>query len=148
MSDESTVTMELGDGYQFMVQLGDPAHTTVVVDEPPPLGTGAGPNAARLLAAAVGNCLSASALMCLRKAHIGVRGMRTIVSTTTSRNERGRLRIGVIRVSLEPTVSAEDIARIDRCLELFEDYCVVTESVRGGVDVQVRVTPIASASAA
>ena len=30
--------------------------------------------------------------------------------------------------------------RVDRCLRLFEDYCVVTASIRKGVQVNVRVT--------
>jgi len=32
-----------------------------------------------------------------------------------------------------------------RCEALFQDYCVVTESVRGGIDVQVTVTPRSAA---
>lgn len=35
----------------------------------------------------------------------------------------------------------EDGERIGRCLELFEDLCVVTQSVRTGIDVQVAVEP-------
>jgi hypothetical protein len=30
-----------------------------------------------------------------------------------------------------------------RCLELFEDFCVVTQSVRSGIAVDVSVEPIA-----
>lgn len=142
MSDETTVTMELRDGYEFAVALGDDARTTLIVDEPPPLGAGRGPNAARLLAAAVGNCLSASALLCLRRARIDVQGMKTTVHSTTTRNDKGRLRIDGIRVTIEPSVRPDDISRIGRCLELFEDFCVVTQSVRSGIDVQVEVTPI------
>jgi organic hydroperoxide reductase OsmC/OhrA len=104
-------------------------------------GGGQGPNASRLLAAAVGNCLSASALLCLRKARIEVRGMRTMVRTT-ARNEEGRLRISRIQVDIEPDAPVEEHARMARCLDLFENVCVVTESVRGGIDVQVAVTPV------
>jgi hypothetical protein len=28
-----------------------------------------------------------------------------------------------------------------RCLELFEDFCVVTQSVRRGIDAEVAVAP-------
>jgi organic hydroperoxide reductase OsmC/OhrA len=146
--DTTTVTMELREGYEFAVDFGDASHTTLLVDEPAPLGGGHGPNAARLLAAAVGNCLSASALLCLRKARIEVHGMRTVVRTSMQRNEHGRLRIGSIAVELSPVVAPDDAARIGRCLDLFEDFCIVTQSVRGGIDVDVQVTPLAGASPA
>jgi organic hydroperoxide reductase OsmC/OhrA len=100
------------------------------VDEPPPIGEGHGPGASKLLAAAVGNCLSASALFCLEKAHINVHGMRTTVRTTRARNDEGRLRIGRIEVTLVPEVAEEDIPRMARCLEVFEDYCTVATASR------------------
>lgn len=114
------------------------------MDEPPPLGEDHGPNAARLLAAAVGNCLSASALFCLRKARINVKGMRTTVQASLTRNDQRRLRIGGIQVKLQPEVHPEDKDRIGRCLELFEDFCVVTQSVRRGIDVKVEVEPVST----
>ena len=30
---------------------------------------------------------------------------------------------------------------LGRCLEIFEDFCIVTQSVRAGLDVQVEVVP-------
>ena len=33
--------------------------------------------------------------------------------------------------------------RMRRCLELFEDFCVVTQSVRSGSEVDVAVEPVA-----
>jgi organic hydroperoxide reductase OsmC/OhrA len=57
------------------------------------------------------------------------------------RNEEGYRRIQGIRVRIEPEVTEEDVARMRRCLEIFEDYCVVTESVRGGIDVVAEVRP-------
>jgi hypothetical protein len=65
------------------------------------------------------------------------------------RNERGRLRIGAIRVTLAPEVDLEQRGRMGRCLELFEDFCIVTESVRHGFPVSVNVeTPTAGDQAA
>src|SRR5579884_2834738 len=68
-------------------------------------------------------------------------GLRTTVAGTLVRNERGRLRVGEIRVRLAPAVAPEARERIGRCLELFEDFCVVTESVRRGLPVAVEVVP-------
>jgi len=35
---------------------------------------------------------------------------------------------------------------MQRCLELFEDFCVVTQSVRAGIAVDVAVEPISGAT--
>jgi organic hydroperoxide reductase OsmC/OhrA len=138
------VTMELQDGYRFMVDFDQDGVPPMLMDEPEPLGEGAGPSAARLLAAAVGNCLSASALYCLRRARIDVYGMHTTVDASLGRNEAGRLRVKAVRVRIEPVVEDSQRVRMQRCLELFEDFCVVTQSVRQGIDVDVAVAPISA----
>ncbi|MCS6806902.1 MAG: OsmC family protein [Acidobacteriota bacterium] len=139
MDGELTITLEQKKDYEFVVRFDPQDGGTWLMDESPPLGNGQGPDAARVLAAAVGNCLSASLLFCLRKAKIGVQGMKTTVTTSLQRNEQGRLRIGGIRVAIAPEIDPADRERVHRCLELFEDYCVVTQSVRRGIDVQVQV---------
>lgn len=142
MSDHAEafdISLTLDNEYRFQVDFQQPGVPGLQVDEPEPLGEGEGPNASRLLAAAVGNCLSASALFCLRKAKVAVTGMRTEVHTELVRNEAGRLRIGKISVSLHPEFQDGNEARIARCLDLFEDFCLVTESVRSGIEVDVDV---------
>ena len=111
----------------------------LTLDEPPPLGEGSGPNAARLIAAAVGNCLAASLAFCLKRSRIPLKQLRATVEGTLVRNERGRQRIGEIRVKLAPDVAPEDRDRMERCLELYEDFCIVTESVRNGIPISVEV---------
>ncbi len=133
------LTMELRDGYRFEVDFRQEGVPPLALDEPPPLGEGRGPNAARLLAAAVANCLSASALFCLRRARIEVLSLKTTATGTIVRNEDGRLRIGRIDVRIQPEVAEADRPRMGRCLDIFEDYCVVTESVRQGIAVDVAV---------
>ena len=126
--------------YRFRAEFGGdtaPLH----LDEPPPLGGGSGPNASAALGAAVGNCLSASLLFCLERAHLEVEDLRAEVRVTPVRNAEGRRRIGSIEVVLRPALEGVGEGRFGRCLELFEDYCVVTESVRQGIDVSVRVEP-------
>ena len=111
------------------------------VDEPMPIGRGAGPNAARLLAAAVGNCLAASLLFCLEKARVPIDHLEAHVEGTFERDDRNRLRIAGLSVTLMPDLGVEEgpTPRFDRCLDIFEDFCVVTQSVRAGIDVEVRV---------
>jgi organic hydroperoxide reductase OsmC/OhrA len=129
------------DGYEFAVDFARPGVAPLLVDEQPPIGAGRGPNPARLLATAVGHCLASSFLFCVRKSRVDVTAMAVRVEGTMMRNERGRLRIGGLRVRLAPGIRAEDRERLGRCLELFEDFCVVTQSVRAGLDVQVEVAP-------
>ena len=146
-ASEVTVSMEFLDGYRFGVDFQMDGVPPLVMDEPPPLGAGDGPNAARVLAAAIANCLSASALFCLRKARVDVRGMRTWATASMVRDERGRLRVGAVDVQIQPETGPGDTGRIGRCLELFEDYCVVTQSVRTGLPVTVEVKPVHTAPA-
>ena len=129
------------DHFRFDVTFGDAQWAPIVVDEPAPLGDGAGPNAARLLAAAVGNCLAASLLLCLEKSRVELRDLRATVEGVMERNERGRFRIPSLAVTLEPTVEGEPSPRYDRCLDLFEDFCIVTQSIRKGIDVDVSIAP-------
>ncbi len=141
MSEQGSfeIRMQSGEGYRFQVDFNDPAIAPLLVDEPAPLGAGSGPNASRLLATAVGNCLSASLLFCLRKAHVAPDSVSTTVRGNMVRNEQGRLRIGGFEVAIEVSGEFDSQGRFDRCLGMFEDFCVVTASVRQGIPVQVTV---------
>jgi len=133
------VTLQLEDGYQFTVDFGQEALSELLVDEPPPLGQGHGPNASRMLAAAVGNCLGASLLFCLRKARVDARDLRVRVRGNVERNDNGRFRIPDIGVAIDLQVPPEQRQRTGRCLEIFEDFCLVTQSVRNGINITVDV---------
>lgn len=130
------------DGFEFRVRFDESGWPELVVDEPAPLGHGRGPNPSRLLAASIGNCLAASLLFCMQKADIAVLGLEADVHVELVRNERRRLRIGKVKVHLRPHLNADE-AKIAACLGAFEDYCVVTQSVREGLDVQVDVQAVA-----
>lgn len=134
-----SVVLTLDDGYAFRVDPMFGSTPGFVIDETPPLGEGRGPNPARVLASAMASCLGSSLLFCLRKSHVDVRGLRVIAEGTMVRNERRRLRIGQITMRLEPDVGDVPPARLARCREIFEDFCIVTESVRQGIAVEVEV---------
>ncbi|MDR7508354.1 MAG: OsmC family protein [Armatimonadota bacterium] len=135
----ATVRLRQEDGYRFRAEYDSPAQG-VVVDEPPPLGGGAGPNPARMLATAVGHCLSSSLLYCLRRARVPDPRVETTVDVEIRRTESGRWRIAGIRAALDlSSVPAAWRAAVERCRELFEDFCIVTASVRRGIPVDVTV---------
>ena len=61
------------------------------------------------------------------------------METVTRRNAKGRWRIAALNVKLRPIVRDDDVPKSKRCLELFEDFCIVTESVRKGIEVNIDV---------
>ena len=127
-------------GYQFVAEFpGTEGQRAILLDEPQPLGDNRAPNAAALLGAAIGDCLAASLTLCLRKSRATVDGMVALVTTHVARNDAGRFRISGIDVELAPKLGLESGDLLRRCSTLFEDFCIVTESVRQGIDVRVSV---------
>lgn len=137
-----SLTLERVGNYEFETKFDLEHLPPILLDEPPPLGGNKGPNASRMLAAAVGNCLSASLLFCLEKSKVSGQSVKTNVTGTLIRNEKGRLRVGRLDVHIKIDIPGETPQRTSRCLELFEDYCVVTASVRKGIQVNVRVSDV------
>ena len=140
MDTEFTTKVEQVKDYTFNISFDKDSMKTFTMDEPAPLGSESGPNASRVLAAAVGNCLSSSLLFCLQRSRIPMKHVSTKVHTTLARNEAGRWRIQGLKVDInaEPT-NEQDRERMKQCLSTFEDFCIVTQSVRKGIDVQVAV---------
>jgi uncharacterized OsmC-like protein len=126
-------------GYKFRVEFDGENIPNLIVDEAEPIGLGTGPNPTRLLAAAVGHCISSSLIFCMQKARVEVIDLETTVKTSVARNEEGRWRVSGIDVQLHLEVNEEDKMRAPRCLKIFEDYCTVTQSVRKGIPINIKV---------
>lgn len=141
MSEEQSIelTLEQVTDYEFRLRFDDTDAPDLLTDEPAPLGHGAGPNPSRLLLAAVANCLSASLLFSLRKFKNDPGQLTAHARAALARNEHGRWRVKRIDVELTMAAAAGSLEHLDRLLAQFEDFCVVTESVRQGIEVQVRV---------
>jgi len=139
-----TITLEEEQGFDFRVKFDWPDNPDLLLDEPEPLGKRHGPNAARLVAAAVANCLSASLVFCLRtKFKQNPDPLRARVTGRIGRNERGRYRIGGFDVRIELAEDSNALQQFGRCMDQFEDFCVVTESIRHGIPVSVKVVDAA-----
>lgn len=125
--------------YRFETRFDKPTMPPLVTDEPPPLGADAGPNPTRVLAVAIGNCLAASLVFAMRKLGNRPEPVRAEATLETVRNPQGRWRVGRVAVDLHLGIPAADAKNLARVLDQFEDYCIVTQSVRPGFPVDVRV---------
>ncbi len=138
MVDQVSVELRQQEAYRFEANFPGERFPALVLDEAVPLGGGAGPNPSRLLAASVGHCLASSLYLCAQKSRVPLKEIRVRSEATLVRNEKGRLRIGGISVRITPVFSdPADAPRLAHCREIFEDFCVVTQSVRGGTPVTV-----------
>ena len=142
MSESQTVsiTLEQEDDYAFRIRFDETTIADLMTDEPEPLGKGEGPNPTRLLLSAVANCLSASLLFALRKFKNSPGKLVTHATAELTRNEQGRLRVGHIHADIRLAEAGTAHASLERILAQFENFCVVTESVRHGIDVSVSIT--------
>jgi len=131
-------SLEQQEDFAFLIRF-DNGLPPLLADEPVPLGKGAGPNPSRLLAASIANCLSASLLFALRKFKNKPGQIVTSVTARMERNEQKRLRVAEVTVAMQIDSPAEMLDHLDRVLEQFEEFCVVTQSVRSGFPVKVTV---------
>ena len=126
--------------YAFRISFEGTGLEALHSDESAPLGGGAGPNPSHLLLAGVANCLSASLLFALRKFRNTPGRLVTHATAELVRNEQGRLRVGHIHADIQLAEAGTAHASLERILAQFENFCVVTESVRHGIEVSVSIT--------
>lgn len=138
--DTKTITVRLTQqaGYAFLVDFGENL-PELLTDEPAPLGEGRGPNPSRLLLAAIANCLAASLTFALKKYGNAPGPIEATISGELQRNSEGRWRIPQVVAELKLAEHPGMHKHLDRVLAQFEAFCIVTQSVRDGIDVQLRV---------
>ncbi|OGS44035.1 MAG: hypothetical protein A3K76_00710 [Euryarchaeota archaeon RBG_13_57_23] len=137
MNEKVHAHLRQKDGYRFEITFDELPGNKVLMDEPVPIGRSEGPSAAMMLSSAVGHCLTSSLLFCMQKSRGAIKEIEADVDTTLARNERGRWRVAGIKVKIKPTIDSIDKEKLERCKGLFEDFCIVTASIREGVKVDV-----------
>lgn len=138
MSEQVSVTITRQDRYRFLVDFG-PGIPSLVADEPAPLGEATGPSPSHLLAAAVANCLSASLLFAHGKFKEDPGRLTATAVCRFGRNDKNRLRVVGIDVTLTLGVAPETLGHLDRALAQFTDFCTVSQSVKAGIPFTVAV---------
>ena len=133
VENETIVRLAQIENYRFEASFEGPTVPSHVLDEPPPIGGGRGPNPAQSLSVAVGHCMSSTLYACFQRSRVAVRPMSTTVRPIFGRNARGRLRVVRLEVAIhaEP-IDPADLPKVEHCLEIFEDLCPVSGAVREG----------------
>ncbi|MGM0404871.1 MAG: OsmC family protein [Thermoplasmatota archaeon] len=135
------VEMENLEGYKFKAKFDKESMGEIITDETEEVGGDEeGPNPGRLLAAASLNCLMASLIFCLKKKRVDLKSLKGEIEGTVERID-GRLRITHLDVHIFPGVREDDKHKLEKCVDIFEDYCIVTQSIRNGIDVDVKIEP-------
>ncbi len=106
-----------------------------------------GPNAAQLLAMALLGCLNASFLFCLHKRNLTIDDLEAHAEVSFKKIEKGYIRVKKIDVKIVPkTNDPATIKRINQYIKkmkndkmFFEETCIITASVREGIDVDVNI---------
>lgn len=99
-----------------------------------------GPNPSRMLGMAILGCLSASFIFCLKKREFNLDDLKAEAEVTIARNEKGFWRVKKIDVDINAKIDDPDTRkRADQCKKMFEQYCIVTQAVREGIDVAVKL---------
>jgi len=99
-----------------------------------------GPNPTRMLALALLGCLSASFIFCLKKRNLTLDDLKAEAEVNLHRNEKGFWRVKKIDVEINTTINdPETLKRAEICKKMYEQYCIVTQSVRNGIDVDVNL---------
>ena len=138
-TDGIRLVLEQEGAYAFKVSFEGTTLDALHTDEPAPLGGGTGPNPSALLLAGVANCLSASLVFALRKFKNSPGPIRAEITARKERNAEGRWRIPRAEVVITLADKAAALEHFDRVLAQFEQFCIVTQSVRDGMAVEVSV---------
>jgi uncharacterized OsmC-like protein len=143
MSDlAKIVELEQVERYRFEATYPGGLFGPLIVDEAAPAGGGTGPGPTQSLATAVGHCMSSTLVNTLERAHVAVTPIHTVVEVEVGRNDRGRLRVRRMAISIQTApVHPEDRERFDHCVSIFEDFCTVSGAVREGIPIKTQVGP-------
>ena len=139
MNEEIHAHLKHAGGYKFDVTFDEWSKGKLTTDESEPLGKSEGATAAMMLASAVGHCLSSSLIFCLEKSRTKAKDLVTDVDLKLARNDKGRWRVESIKVALKPSVDDVDREKLRRCIGMFQDFCIVSASVRQGIKIDVEV---------
>lgn len=99
-----------------------------------------GPSPVKLLALSVLACLSACFEFCLQKKGFTLSDLDGIAEVTFTRKDKEIWRIKKIDIELLPKIDNPEMHKsVAQCKRLFEQYCIISESLRKGMEINVNL---------
>ena len=140
MSNEykSEVGISLEEELIFKCDLGQIKMQNLYIDERKIKTERIGPSPVKLLALSVLSCLAASFEFCLEKKNLTLSDLEGKAEITIARNKKKFWRVKRIDIEILPKIDNPEIRkRVDQCKQLFEQYCIISESLRKGIEINV-----------
>ncbi|UCD02024.1 MAG: OsmC family protein [Promethearchaeota archaeon] len=143
MSDElkTRVNLKLEEQMLFKCDLGQNKMHNIYIDERQRKETDKiGPSPAKLLGLSLLGCLAASFEFCLRKRDFSIKDLDGTAEVIIARNEKGFWRVKKIDIDIIPLVDDPKMRkRADQCKKFFEQFCIISESLRKGFEVNINL---------
>lgn len=148
--EENTyINMKLEKNLIFKAQLGFEKLKELIIDETldVPEDQLVGPDATRLLGMAIMACMSTSLQYCLNKRNLSLDDLEAKAEISFKKIEGGYTRVDKVLVKLIPKTDDPEIKkRLKQCIRvmksgnmMFEENCIITSSVREGINVDVSI---------
>ena len=143
MSNESKseVGIKLEEEMIFKCEMGQIMMNDLFIDERhKKLIDKIGPNPSKLLALSVLGCLAASFAFCLQKKNFNLSDLKGKAEIISKRNEKGFWRLKKINIKLNPKIENPEMRkRAEQCTKFFEHYCIISESLKDGINLDVKI---------
>jgi uncharacterized OsmC-like protein len=119
---------------RFRTKEGD-----LLLPAPTPVGVGYGPEAVTLLNMSTTYCMTASLNYYLAKARVVPTTLRAKGHVGMRLTEEQFRRVKSIEIDIRIEVDEKERKRLMRALDRFNDFCIITESIKGSFPINVRV---------
>jgi uncharacterized OsmC-like protein len=119
---------------RFRTKEGD-----LLMDKPFQVGVGYGPEAVTMLTMSTTYCMTASLNYYLKKARVEPTTLRARGHVDMRLTEEKFRRVKGMEIDIRIEVTEKERKRLERALERFTDFCIISESIRGSFPITVRV---------
>ena len=135
------VGLKLQENLLFKCELGNVKMQDLYIDERNKKKTEKiGPSPIKLLALSVLGCLAVCFEFCLQKKGFTLSDLDGRAEVTFTRKDKEFWRIRKIDIDLLPKIDNTEMRKsVAQCKNLFEQHCIISESLRKGMEINVNL---------